>query len=83
MQEDLGIHTPSTRSLNIKHICILRSVLPTLAFQKEYLVLSEVSYVLSHNLAWLPRRVGRQEEQAATALGLATFLSLHHWQTGL
>lgn len=66
---------PSTGSFNIKHICILRSVLPTLAFQKEYLVLSGVSYVLSQNLAWLPRRVGRQEEeQTAAALGLA-FLS--------
>lgn len=60
----------------LKHICILRSVLPTLAFQKEYLVLSGVSYVLSQNLAWLPRRVGRQEEQTAAALGLDAFLSL-------
>lgn len=75
----------SIGSFHIKHTCILRSVLPTLGFQKEYLVLSGVSNVLSQNLAWLPRRVGRQEEQTAAVLGLDPFLSslLHHCQTGL
>lgn len=47
-------------SFNIKHICILRSVLPTLACQKEHLDLSGVAYFLSQNLAWLPRGVGRR-----------------------
>lgn len=62
-------------SFNTKHICILRSVLPTLACQKEHLDLSGVSYFLSQNLAWLPRGVGRRG--AYCCLGARCFPLCH------
>lgn len=63
-------------SFNIKHICILRSVLPTLACQKEHLDLSGVSYFLSQNLAWLPRGVGSRG-RAYCCLGAGCFPLCH------
>lgn len=61
-------------SFNIKHICILRSVLPTLACQKEHLDLSGVAYFLSQT--WPGSQEEWEEEEGHTAVwGLDAFLS--------
>lgn len=52
-------YTCPAGSFNIKHICILRSVLPTLAFQKEYMDLSGVSFLQSKS-GLAPKRRGKK-----------------------
>lgn len=70
-------HTNALLAPSILNISVfLRSVLPTLACQKEHLDLSGVSYFLSQNLAWLPRGVGSRR-RAYCCLGAGRFLLCH------